>query len=393
MVFDRYAALVKTLRVESGTIIPMRHFTQEPLLPHLRNLTWDLGDDASDIFPLLESPIEKFIIDGCDFAQELAFEALLYRLPSLPNLHSLTLRGELDIPPVPNMLHHLHHLQSFCYNAARIPEDLLLRLSSLSTLRTLDIRGMPKISPDDSEVRSFPALETLIIFVDNEFDGVPILLSQITSGRLRNFRVEFHNGELPDAMDLMVTLTASHSRSLRRCIIGGDCKPEPRLDASLLAPFYSCNFLERFSFNIRGIPTKLLDVDLEMMAMSWPQIKVLQIFQSQSDHDPTPTLHGLNALANRCAGLIEVMINVDGTIPPISPNLSSSSLRRLHLMHSPCGSVEGGVTFINHAFPHLCDLDAWEGGWKEVRGRLPHMPVKQYKIGEIDESENSDGFD
>lgn len=179
---------------------------------------------------------------------------------------------------------------------------------------------------------------------------------------------------------MIAILATSYSRTLRRCVIEGECSSALRLEVSTFRPLYSCALLEKFTFNLYGRkPIKMLDADLETMATSWPKLKVLRMTQNRSSPNPVATtLRGLSSFAERCTDLIEVMINVNGTIPSISPNHSPSSLRNLHLLNSPGGSAEGIVAFLNQTFPRLRQLDAYESSskegteWEEVMDRLPH---------------------
>lgn len=395
MAFSQYAARVKKLRVGGETRIPIRRFTQEPLLPNLRQLTWYLGPDVLDIFPLLQSPIEILVVDGCCDTYYLALNTLFNFLPSLlPNLRSLSLKeGSDGVPIVPDTLHdklpHLSHLHSFRYDAPVISDDLLLGLSRLPTLLRLDLQNIPQVDLRQFDVCSFPALEILTIRAGG--DRTPTFLSRVTSCHLRDFRVRFRYGEFSKVTNTITILATSHYLSLRRCVIEGQCRLDLDWDASILAPLYSCGLLEKFEFNFSiGKPVVLHDTDLEKMAVGWPRLKVLRITQTWSDNiaflgsrrrawgdrDPATTLRGLHSFVERCVDLVEVMINLDETTPSVPPtSLSSSfSVRSLHLLNSPCGSVEGIVAFLNHAFPRLyhLDLHTKDEGWQEVIVRLPH---------------------
>lgn len=334
------------------------------------------------------------MIDECCKTYRQELDALFNHLPShLPNLRSLSLRGHPQVPFVSdtlhNKLHHLHRLQSFYYDVPTISHNLLLELSKLPTLIRLDLWEAPSIGPHEFEVqRFFPALEILTIRAGG--DHAPALLSRITSSQLRDFRVAFvYGGELPN---LIPVLAASHYRSLRRCVIEGQGRSNLDWDASILAALYSCGLLEKFEFNLNNVgkPLELLDADLETMAISWPRLKVLRItrnwrgpnlspipqIQTQIDYDAATTLHGLRSFAESCVDLVEVMITVNGTIPlvPQNPPSSPSSLRNLHLLDSPCGSVQDLVAFIRHAFPRLyhLDVDTEDRRWQEVMEQLPH---------------------
>lgn len=173
---------------------------------------------------LLKSPIKILNIAGRDYKSEEPFMILFPQLPSLlPNIRSLTFSQSSSaeqIQPISEMLCRLRHLGSFSHIGASI-SGLPASLPNIPGLRRLYLSSMPRILPGLLGPASFQSLEALTIRVEN-YQDMPLLLTHITSGRLRDLIVVFVNMMRQELANVILAIGTFHSHSLYICVLQGN---------------------------------------------------------------------------------------------------------------------------------------------------------------------------
>ncbi|KAJ7096022.1 hypothetical protein C8R43DRAFT_264579 [Mycena crocata] len=364
------------------------HVPEQIMFPNLRNLTWDVGNEAFfpairlflnpnltylafplhttpcnlSLFPMLARECSsltgasvmtrRFYPTGIDVSFDLQVTALSTFTRRLTRLETVTLQY-ID----GSALKHLSRLPSLRQMSLNIP--LTLDLASLASLATH--------GPDDP---NFPSLRVL------ELDSTSLELATsympaFSRCRLETLRIGIHTlaGHLiAAALYTAISLHIPHD-ALQMLDVGDTPDnisvryPTP---AVANVPLYLVSgvhlhpllvFSNLTDITLRSpVGFAIDDRTAALMAAAWPCLTSLDISTVTSiTHPPTMTLHGVSAFAQHCPHLRTLKIAFDATlVPEVGPSLGQrvlqSSLDTLYPGASPVTNPLSVARFLSGIF-------------------------------------------
>ncbi|KAG8972260.1 hypothetical protein FRC05_010203 [Tulasnella sp. 425] len=252
---------------------------------------------------------------------------------------------------------------SISYNAfygAQITAPMLDAASRLPELTELHYRSHDH--PEDSKLpcseTAFPQLQ--IIRVTGPTGEIRSLLRRVPPGRLRNLEVEVEwNG---DNDDEIYPCLAGHSQ------VQSFTLRTSSLDLRGLSTRLNMRRLTHLTLVSRFSGSPVTDVDIELLADSFPGLVGLQICETLGQEEWSVTISSLRMLASRCLRLQTLALSVnmqeaaliaeplapsDPTDRKTHPSLHDLDLRYSRGLGDGGASIEDVVAFVVRMYPNL----------------------------------------
>ncbi len=301
----------------------------------------------------------------------------------------------------------LPQLQYFKTNITFHP-SLVLALSDLPLLRTMELRGHSEAIPDTTlglssspERLRFPLLRDLSLTTYTPYSPIPLLQSLHASHTLTKVKLEFvyaHGApesatQAPNAVEAISRIPSLESidvffGSSESQPVVEDLPLIPILSRPLLSPLFRLCRLRLL--RLSGLADIFItDEDLGDAAGAWPELEVFELKTLRMgspfmvEHAPFTSLLGVQELYNRCPNLRQVVMAVNDHLPTTDGKLDLPEARprdvavdELKLvfcpLHDPLDEFEEGSEdymwiVIRLLFPNLkrlisrhpCEDDNW----------------------------------
>ena len=386
--------IYKEPEVHPSTYLRIGQLFSSGLFPSLRHLSYDLDYynkmSYFQIFLHLVSPL----LDSLELSDIKDVENTIVG-PFLASLSSQMLRrivltnGKLSGDILKKSIVHFKHLRSIELLDAVSMENFVVwevlgTLPSLEDVILLDTN--PHLThaqgPESSNSRSggpryFEALKSL--HVTSSFIFIRHLLGFIDSPCLKSIKIYPVIYHLPDQLEpedlftpSMTLISSKWSQSLKNLVISSS--PSGRTERYSIS---KCLILLK---NLRNMQTffldwrmKTLDDDDEMMVMSWPKLKTLNLNQTQV------SLLTLMEIAKNCPELRHLHIQLDTSYIPHFDTSSKSlhhSLEDLTVGRAHPSTISTKTTlecqikvarYLDLIFPYLKSIKSYDVFWSGIR--------------------------
>ncbi|KAG5649333.1 hypothetical protein H0H81_004578 [Sphagnurus paluster] len=262
-------------------------------------------------------------------------------------------------------------------------------LASLPTLTSLLLRlNIENFTDTDTDLLAFPALRDFCLYSSLKISSCARLIDRMGCSNLQLLDIECREGvsqgdwpALISAIHRRVPASTLTSLSIRNTTQSGlelalwdaqaEHTPQTFSDIQPLLAFPRLTFLCLEA--VRGFD--LDDAAVAALARALPCLRTLRIEGVSVRHNPRTTAQSLLALAEGCAHLDTLGINVDARIAP--PGLGMrrtrhTALRTLHVDVSPLQDASRFARFLSGVFPCLGAVqygrvNDYEKGWTQVQ--------------------------
>jgi hypothetical protein len=369
--------------------------TGDLLLPQLRELWWDVGEDNGSVFPFIRLFLGPHItrlhvcLEGYDYGNFIRLSllhALASRYPSLAHFQLIDVPGiDPRVDFVDAISHAVRSWSQLRRLAVRgLSPDALYHVALLPTLQWLALTDVTEdISPPlfsrSSTVRCFSCLQKLTV-VCHEASFAIGLVEAISSSPLTSIFIESYCFGTSGYQDLINALQGHCSRSsLKSMTIIGESENDAiniilnpvDVNPVDVKPLFVFSNLTSVKLLCTNAQFELSDASLKDMAQAWPRITSL-IIRSQS----RVTLSGLVPLAQYCRRLRNLDIFFDAcSVSPPTTEVKHKRLRCLNVSHPPVSDLpitepKRVAEFINGIFPRTRLTYSTDTRWREVSEAL-----------------------
>ncbi|TFK45390.1 hypothetical protein OE88DRAFT_1788708 [Heliocybe sulcata] len=379
--FHYYAMKVQSIRIgcnETRTTILALNTENGPLLPNLRELTWDISRNNPGltyissflspglrrltlqlgVAPSLLCHDARYFLDLIQIAAPLLKEIIFVHCPNNTSSQKIPLiAGGLQ----------LDRLRTFRWPTPLTKHDVGL-LGTLPHLEVLEIYMMPRLeaSPDTRfallSKDSYPALRQLVLKA-HYLEHCLNFIDALQSSRIQILELACEDISYDGLGRLDACLNgAGSTSSLRVFRISGYAGNNPDHPAPwrALTAFSSAKHLEELDIGLK-ISFALEDDFIQELVVNWPRLKYLRLgispFSSRSMYGGGPSLQSLVHIANNCPLLTSLIMSVDD-VPDTTLSVEAmqpyaTNLQSLHVGSSHIHDPVRAAMLLSKLFPRL----------------------------------------